>query len=152
MLARLKQALQSLGQGEANPASKSQSLRLATAFLLIETGRADHAWDESETDQIVLRLANRFELTKEEAQELVDQAHAHADEAVSLFDTVNLINDRCSVEERQKVLLDCWRVAYADGMLDRHEEHLIRQLAEWLYLPHQDFIRLKHQAEAEAAR
>ncbi len=36
-----------------------------------------------------------------------------------------------------------WRVAYADGHLDKYEEHLIRQVAELTYVPHQDYIRAK---------
>ena len=151
MLERLKQAFQSLGQPQAEP-SKSQSLKLATAFLLIETGRSDHAWDAAETDRIITSLASRFELAEEDAHALLDRAHAHADQAVSLYDTVSLINDHCSMDERRQILLDCWRVAFADGILDRHEEHLIRQLGEWLYLSHQDFIQLKHKAEAESGQ
>jgi uncharacterized tellurite resistance protein B-like protein len=36
-----------------------------------------------------------------------------------------------------------WEVAYADGRLDRYEEHMIRQVADLLYLSHSDFIRTK---------
>lgn len=148
MLARLRELLKSLEGPQTEP-SKSQSLRLATAYLLIETGRADHVWDESEAEQIVARLASRFDLDETDARALLDQAHAHADDAVSLYDTVNVLNERCSVDERKQVLLDCWRVAFSDGFLDRYEEHLIRQLSEWLYLSHQDFVQLKHKAQAE---
>jgi uncharacterized tellurite resistance protein B-like protein len=41
------------------------------------------------------------------------------------------------------VLEMLWRVAYADRHLDAHEEHLLRELAELLYLPHSEFIRAK---------
>ena len=36
-----------------------------------------------------------------------------------------------------------WRVAYADGRLDKYEESLIRQVAELTYVSHSDYIRLK---------
>lgn len=149
MIAKLKQALKSLGASADSGSSNSQSLKLATAFLLIEVGKADHAWEDEETGQIIERLAEYFQLPHEAAEGLLEQAHSHADDAVSLYDTVELINQRCQPEEKREILLNCWRVAFADGFLDKHEEHLIRQLSEWLYLSHQDFIQLKHQAEQE---
>ena len=33
-----------------------------------------------------------------------------------------------------------WRVAFADGRIDRYEEHILRRIADLLYLRHQDFI------------
>ena len=36
-----------------------------------------------------------------------------------------------------------WRVAYADGRLDKYEEALIRQVAELTYVSHTDYIRTK---------
>lgn len=42
-----------------------------------------------------------------------------------------------------------WRVAFADGRLDRYEEHLIRRIADLLHLPHRDFIRAKLRAQGE---
>jgi uncharacterized tellurite resistance protein B-like protein len=36
-----------------------------------------------------------------------------------------------------------WTVAYADGDLDKYEEHLIRQVAELTYVPHSDYIQCK---------
>ena len=35
----------------------------------------------------------------------------------------------------------------ADGRLDKYEEHLIRQVAELTYVPHQDYIRCKLDAK-----
>ncbi len=34
-------------------------------------------------------------------------------------------------------------VAYADGKLGKYEEHLIRQVADLIYVPHQEYIRSK---------
>ncbi len=40
-----------------------------------------------------------------------------------------------------------WLVAYADGNLDKYEEHLIRQVAELIYVPHRDYIQCKLAAQ-----
>jgi len=34
-------------------------------------------------------------------------------------------------------------VAYADGILDKHEEHIVRRIADLIHLRHSDFIRSK---------
>ena len=39
-----------------------------------------------------------------------------------------------------------WRVAYADGDLDKYEEHLVRRIADLIHVPHSVFIRMKHKA------
>jgi uncharacterized tellurite resistance protein B-like protein len=34
-------------------------------------------------------------------------------------------------------------VAYADGELDKHEEHLMRRFSDMLHIPHRDWIQRK---------
>jgi uncharacterized tellurite resistance protein B-like protein len=36
-----------------------------------------------------------------------------------------------------------WRVALADGHLDKHEEGIIRRVADLLYIRHNEYIRCK---------
>jgi len=36
-----------------------------------------------------------------------------------------------------------WRVAYADGQLDKHEEGIIRRVADLLHIRHNEYIRCK---------
>ena len=40
-----------------------------------------------------------------------------------------------------------WRVAMADDALSRYEEHVIRKVADLLYLPHSDFMLAKREAQ-----
>ncbi len=39
-----------------------------------------------------------------------------------------------------------WRIAYANEALHRHEEYLVRKVADLLYVPHSAFIATKHKA------
>ena len=36
-----------------------------------------------------------------------------------------------------------WEIAYADGKLDKYEEHYLRKVSELLYIPHSQFIQQK---------
>jgi uncharacterized tellurite resistance protein B-like protein len=40
-----------------------------------------------------------------------------------------------------------WAIAYADGTLHLYEEHLIRKIADLLYVPHAAFIAAKLRAK-----
>ena len=50
--------------------------------------------------------------------------------------------------EKLRVLEMLWQVALADEHLDRHEDHLIRRVAELLYIPHRDMIRVRNRVRA----
>jgi uncharacterized tellurite resistance protein B-like protein len=41
-----------------------------------------------------------------------------------------------------------WQIAFADNHLDKHEEHLVRKVADLLHVPHRDFIAAKKRARA----
>ena len=43
-----------------------------------------------------------------------------------------------------------WRVAFADTRLDKHEELMVRRVADLLGVSHAEFIRRKHLARAAA--
>lgn len=43
------------------------------------------------------------------------------------------------------------RVALADARLDKHEELMVRRVADLLFVPHSEFIRRKHLAQAAQA-
>jgi len=42
-----------------------------------------------------------------------------------------------------ELLENLWRVAFADNEVDRYEEHMIRKVADLIYVNHSDFIRSK---------
>ena len=118
------------------------ALALATAALLVEIMRADREADESERARIVEVLEATFSLPRSELEELTRLAEAEAEEAHDLYQFTRLVNERYGQPER----IDLWRVAFADGDLDRHEEHLVRRVADLLHVRHSDFIRAKQEA------
>jgi len=36
-----------------------------------------------------------------------------------------------------------WKIAYADGNLDKYEEHLIRKTSDLIHISHSDYIKIK---------
>lgn len=125
------------------------ALELATAVLLLEIARADHVVDEAEQARIRALLRERLSLCDEEIEVLVQQAAEEADRLVSLQHITRLMNERMSQQDKRRVIEMLWQVAYADGEKHHYEEHLLRQIAELLYVPHSAFIRARLLAEEQ---
>ncbi|MBL4851291.1 MAG: TerB family tellurite resistance protein [Gammaproteobacteria bacterium] len=127
---------------------KEHERRLAAATLCVEVMRADYQVNSEELKSILLSLQDSFDLTAEEAKELLGLAEVSADEATSLYPFTRLINAEYSLPQKIDVVEMLWRVALSDNDKDKYEEHLVRQVADLLYVPHQDFIQARHRAEA----
>jgi len=132
-------------------AEKEHRLRLAAAALLIETARADFSEDKVEQEELEKLLYESLELGRGEVRELIAEAEAHLDEATSLYDFTRVINDHYLPAQKLELVASMWRVAYADGRLDKYEEYLIRQVAELCYISLQDYIRTKLAAAPPSA-
>ena len=127
---------------------QSSTRELASAALLIEVARADFEITPEELARLIDLLATTFDMSSEDVELVTQQANDQVENAVSLHDFTRVINDHCSPEERNELVGLMWDVAAADGDLSKYEDHLIRRVADLLYVPHQEFIRLKHQALA----
>ncbi len=122
---------------------EQQVMHLASAALLLEVSRADFDIQDEELESIANSLIARFDFSKQEADSLIELARTEQDSHVSIHPFVKIINDRCSADEKKLLLENLWRVAYADGKLDKYEEYQLRKIADLLYIPHSIFIQTK---------
>jgi len=127
--------------------SRQHRLHVAAAALLIETARADFTQDGVEQVALEQLLSGALQLSREEVHALVEQATNRVDESTSLYEFTRVINDHYSARHKLQLISAMWTVAFADGKLDKYEEALIRQVAELTYVPHQDYIRSKLDAQ-----
>ncbi len=134
----------------SSPVEAAHTLRLAAAALLVEMTRADFNIDEVERAAVLNALESAFELDAEETRTLLEMAEQQADASTSLHDFTQVINERFSPEKKLQLIELLWRVAYADGVIDKYEDHLVRKVAALIYVPHGDFIRAKHAAETHS--
>jgi uncharacterized tellurite resistance protein B-like protein len=119
---------------------------LSTALLLVELARADFNVAEEERARIVELLAARFGLAAEQASALYDEARSQAGRAVSLHEYLRALNSTLGPADKGQLIEMLWQVAYADGRVDQYEEHLLRKLADLLYVSQEDYIRAKLKA------
>lgn len=145
MIAQLKKLFDNLVETPSGQTAtlSADELQLATAALLIEVATIDQQFDKTEADALQNILSSRFNLTKETVDTLINSAKEASNQASSLFQFTQLINQHCNDDEKYKLACELWAVAYADGILDKHEEHIVRRIADLIHLRHSDFIRSK---------
>ena len=125
------------------------ALRVATAVLLVEIARADFVVAAAERQRLRQLLEQQFELSASELDALLDEAEEDADRLVSIQHTTRLLNEHYDHAMKRRVVEMMWQLVYADGEKSHYEEHLIRQVADLLYLSQSEFIQARHKAEAE---
>jgi len=119
----------------------------ACIALLLETSMADNLLDESEIKTLKTTLINDFELEETEIDELIEISKKNVDDSTSLYDFTRDINDNFDAKERFKLIESMWKIAYADGNIDKFEEHIIRKVSNLIYVSHSDFIKAKISAK-----
>ena len=128
------------------PEPDEHALPRAAAVLLLELAVADAGIDDSERRVIESAMAERFELDEAEVKALLEEAAVRQRESHSLHEFTHQLRTQLEPDARGELIEWFWRVGFADGRLDRHEEHLVRRLADLLGVPHREFIRRKHSA------
>jgi len=127
--------------------SDKRNVRLAAAALLVETARADFTESDVEMKKLTQLLTTALELEAAEVRELVDAAQERVEDATSLYEFTRVINESCTLERKLQLISAMWTVAYADGDIDKYEEHLIRNVADLIYVPHSNYIHCKLAAQ-----
>jgi uncharacterized tellurite resistance protein B-like protein len=117
------------GRAAPAPALRGDELELAVAALLIEAARMDDSFDGAERATIERLLAEKFELPAAQVQSLVAAAEQAVRDSTQFFPFTREICQRIEPEERAHIIEMMWEVAYADGVLDPHEDMLLRRIA-----------------------
>lgn len=128
----------------AHEPDRDAQIRLATAVLLTEMSRADFEERDEEALAIERLLSEHFDLDAATSELLAEEARDEADRSVSLHDYTRMLHEQLDEREKTRVVEMLWEVALADATLDKYEDYLLRKVAELLYVPHHELIRLKH--------
>jgi uncharacterized tellurite resistance protein B-like protein len=144
-------ALRNLIDDEPSPARElpgheRRHLLLAAASLLHEVTRVDLADLDVERAAAEHALADLFGLTPRHAAELLEEGRERARQLTSYFAPVSVIKRDLPLAERVHLIEHLWRIAYADGRLDSHEDHYVRKIAHLLYVPNTQSMLARNRA------
>ena len=115
----------------------------ACAALLVEIAFADKDFDESEQDSLKKSLMECYKISEEEINEIIEDAEITVKESTSLYGYTRIVNDEFEYTDKLDLLRNMWKIAYADGNLDKYEEHLIRKTSDLIHISHSDYIKIK---------
>jgi len=153
MLRALKDLFDSVTPGpQADPAAREHLLHLAAAVLLVEVMRADPAIESVERQAVISALRGKFSLAEDELARLLELAEATSRSANDFFSFTSTINERFSHPDKVHMVELMWEVAFADGHLDAHENHLISKVAGLLHVTHGEYIAAKLHAKESAQK
>lgn len=144
MIKRIKDLLSNFSnQEEEIKDEKISSLDKACSALLIEVAYADKNFDESEINSLKESLKETYNIDEEIINELISDAKKTVDESTSLYEYTRVVNDEFDYSDKLELLSRIWKLAFADGNLDKYEDHLIRKISDLIHISHSDFIKIK---------
>ncbi len=132
------------GSSPAASDSDEHAIEFAAASLLVEVGHMDMQFDPIERDAIRKSLTDVFSLDQGEVCNILARAERENDDNITYHPHVETINEQCGLEEKAQIIEQIWRVAIADGHLDKYEEHYLRRVADLLHVPHRVLMQTKH--------
>ena len=148
MFERLKDALRErLAGGSAM--RDEDAVAAAAAMLLLEVAWADQDISDAEIARTRLALTRLFGLADDVAASVVARAKSLHGASISMYPFTRTVNEALGPDEKKRLLQDCWRLANAEGGIDKHEEYTIRRIADLLYIGHGEFIDAKLAAKRE---
>ena len=134
MLAKIKSFLSGEGEGGNTPDATDDGVAAAAVAVFVEAAQLDGDFDETERRVICKILIERFQLSAEDAEALINDALREHDSPNKVYAATRLIRDVFSDDERIDVMEMLWEVAYADGEVHDYEANLVRRVAGLLYV------------------
>ena len=150
LFVQVVETITSTDSSEAGAQNRETALRLATAVLMLDVARADDVFDESEFDRALKLIETHFDLTPEEAAQLVNLANEKAEDLISVHEFTQLLHQHLDEDEKAHVIALLWQIAYADGRLDKYEDSLVLKISDLLHVSRGRVMRLKHDAKLAA--
>ncbi len=128
---------------EFERADEPARVRIATCAIMLEVANSDDEFTEDERAGIIKTMSDEFDLSPNEARELIGIADERIKESIDLWDFTNTINKVLSEKEKVRILEAIWRIIYSDGRLSSHEDSLVHKLSFMLGLRHEQLIDAK---------
>jgi len=147
MIKLVRQLIVELNATTETGFENARTVELCSYALMVLIAKSDASFDESERITMKRLAQEIYQLPDELATKVLAEAEQEADNSTSLHEFTRVIHEQLSEPEKFQLVEGLWRIAYADGHIDKYEEHIIRRIAELIYLEHSRFIQAKHSAK-----
>jgi uncharacterized tellurite resistance protein B-like protein len=118
-------------------------VHLATYVVFLEMAHIDNEFSDTERKNILAAFQDEYGLSREDVVDLKKASREMRDESLDVWKFTNVINQHYSREEKSRIVELLWRLVYADGKMDEHENYFMHKLSKLLNLTHRDLIDAK---------
>jgi|TARA_B110000003_G_C16599746_1_gene515130 uncharacterized tellurite resistance protein B-like protein len=120
-------------------------LELTALVLAYEVARSDGAISKSELEVLFQEIKKTASIVHKDEKEIFKILERFSAESVSFHEFIVDINKDLSKDEKLLLINILWTVAFADSVLEVHEERLIRRIADLIHIKDMDVLRVKDQ-------
>ena len=117
--------------------NNTQNNNILIAALLIHAAKIDENYTEIEKKIIKKALVDLFNITSDQAEELMKYAEKKEETSNQIVEFTKEIK-KYSMESRLKIIEVIWKIVYSDGTSDNYESNLIRRICGLLYISDKD--------------
>ena len=146
----MRDFLEALQDGPRGAAPASAGLPLACAVLLVEVMQAEPDVSPAEREAVLQGLRRRFTLGEEALADLVRMAQQASRGSSDFHQFTSQINEALDQRAKAAIVEAMWHVAYSDGAVGDHEQHIVSRIAGLLHVTHGEYIAAKLRAKDAA--
>jgi uncharacterized tellurite resistance protein B-like protein len=121
----------------------ARNVRVAACALLLAMAESDDEFSDVEYEHIIEVIGNEYGLADDNAEQLLEMSREKLKGSIDLWQFTNLINQNYPKEEKIRIVELIWRIVYADGHLNEHEQLLVRKLTKMLRVTQREMIDAK---------
>ena len=149
MLNFLKEIFTQQDEDRSHHFNEDQKIQVAACTLFIEAAKADSQYSDIEHQRVSEILKEMFGLNDNQINDIMKIAERWLEKSVSTYEFTEIINRHFDTDEKYELVKNIWKIVYADNVLDKYEEHLVRIIANNLNLSHRDMIAAKLEVKEE---
>ncbi len=119
-----------------------ESNNILVTALLIHAAKIDEEYTDVEREIIKKAIINLYEITFNEAEELIKKAEKKEQESNQIVEFTKEIK-KYTMEFRHKIIEILWKIVYSDRTNNIYESNLIRRVCGLLYVSDKDSGEIK---------
>jgi uncharacterized tellurite resistance protein B-like protein len=124
-------------------AGGGHDVRVAVCALLLEMAQIDKQFTKAELKTILDLLMDRYDLSRDEANAIIEEADQELKDSLDAWQFARLINEAYTPEEKMAIVETLWQVVFVDGKMDQHENYLMHKFSNLLRLSNKQLIDAK---------
>ena len=137
---------------DITPNNHIKRVQIATCALLLEIANIDGEFSQEERKKVISIIQRTFEISEDYVHELIELAEEDIKDSVSIYEFTTLVNDYFTQDEKFEIMINLWKLIFADDVLDAHEDHLVKRIGSNLKFGHREIIEAKLIAKTELGK